>query len=255
MITRNEIKYVNSLFSKKGRKLTNQFVIEGPKMVDELLKSSLRPVKVFGTPDWYVSTGLKSDGFFQTVSESELSRLSNLETPNSVLAIVQIPRSTIESISFEDKGYVLFLDNIQDPGNLGTIIRLADWFGIKAVCLSESSADPFSPKAIQSSMGSILRVRVLRISWASLMEGFVQEKPALIGAVLGGKNAYKTPVPDSGIIVIGNESKGIAPEIVNQLNYKLEIPSAPASGAESLNAGIATAILVSELFRRNSEQF
>jgi RNA methyltransferase, TrmH family len=246
-IIKSQVKYIQSLGHKKFRDQEGVFVVEGPKTVGELLNASnIRPVQIYAVREW-VATGLgewpagRADGGLLTeVSASELERISSLSTPNQVLAVFEKPSFPPPVFS---QGLSLILDGIQDPGNLGTIVRIADWFGLSRVFCSRDSADVFSGKAVQSTMGSISRVQVLYGDPGDV----IREHPALpvYAAVLEGENLYKQPRIREGLLLIGNESKGIRPELLERATHAITIPR--IGQAESLNAAVATGIILSHL--------
>jgi TrmH family RNA methyltransferase len=249
MLVKSQVKYIQSLGQKKFRDQEGVFVAEGPKLVGELLNGpNLRPVSVYATKDWLEDVGnspclrsLPASSIIE-LSKEELERIAAQATPNQVLAVFakpQFPPSSFEgSVS-------LLLDGIQDPGNLGTIIRIADWFGIAQVVCSRDCADVYNPKTVQSTMGSIGRVPVI----VEDLEKLIGEHPGLpvYAAVLQGESIYKTAPVDKGMIVIGNESRGIRPELLACIRHPVTIPR--IGEAESLNAAVATGIILSHLVR------
>jgi len=236
MLIKSQVKYIQSLGQKKFRDQEGAFVVEGPKMVKELLAaSSLELLYLVGVAS-FREAGIP----FIEVKESELERLSSLSTPNQVLAVFRKPVFT--TARFE-QGVTLVLDGIQDPGNLGTIVRIADWFGISRVVCSPDSADVFSPKATQSTMGSISRVQVVYEDPVPLI-GRYPDLP-VYGAVLEGESIYGQPRISGGWVVIGNESKGIREPLLQRATHPVTIPR--IGQAESLNAAVATGIILSHL--------
>ena len=246
MLLKSQVKYIQSLRDKKFRDLDRVFVAEGPKIVGEFLDAGHPvPQSIFATTDWISAQGkrlaaVKAAELF-TVSDAELGRLSSLSTPNQVLGIFLQPEPKI----FQPGRLSLALDNIQDPGNLGTIIRIADWFAVDQIICSESGADAFNSKVIQASMGSICRVGV---SYRNLEEFFQQpECPEVYAAVLDGINLFDaTPVREA-VILIGNESKGISTELLALADHRISIPR--RGKAESLNAAIAAGIILAQFTR------
>ena len=241
MITRAEILDIKSLATKQGREELGAFIAEGEKLVGEIRNSSLRIRKIYQTKPIF------SEG--ELISEKEMDRISQLKTANSVLAVVELPESKLASVK-PDKNLVLALDRVQNPGNLGTIIRLADWFGISDIVCSEDTADCFNPKVVQATMGAILRVRV---HYTNLAEWLGSHKGATIyGTFLEGENIYSAELEKSGVIVMGNEGQGISSEVAKCVSHKLLIPPYPADrcGSESLNVAVATAVICSEFRRR-----
>ncbi len=243
MLVKSKVKYIQSLGQKKFRQEEGVFIAEGPKLVLELLLSVPgNIVEVFAVKEWMVEHQKQLVSFTCTeVPEQELEKISQLATPNMVLALVKNIEPVIPK---EVKGQVvLALDGIQDPGNLGTIIRIADWFGITQIMCSEDSADVFNPKVVQSTMGSIARVRVSYTSLVEWLSGL--DDVTIYATVLEGQDVTTMKKISSGVLLIGNESKGISPEILKLANATVTIPR--KGGAESLNAAVATGIVLSHL--------
>ena len=219
------------------------FIAEGPKLVLELLLSVPgNIVEIFAVKEWIEAHQTQLKAFTCTeISEQELEKISQLATPNLVIAVLTNLDKTAPA---QVKGQVvLALDGIQDPGNLGTIIRIADWFGVTQIVCSEDSADVYNPKVVQSTMGSIARVR---ISYTDLQQWLKEQKDtAIYATVLQGEDITRMKKISSGILLIGNESKGISPEILKLANATINIPR--KGGAESLNAAVATGIVLSHL--------
>jgi RNA methyltransferase, TrmH family len=243
MIAKNQVKYIQSLGQKKSRDIVNRFIAEGPKLVNELLVAgNCRIVQLYGLKEWIDNNPTANNqAEVIEISEEELDKISQLTTPNQVLAV-------IEKIQWKNdpeiKGSIsLALDTIQDPGNIGTIIRLADWFGIKNVFCSPDCADVYNPKVVQASMGSISRVRVEYKDVLSLLKA--NKEIGIYAATLNGRDITKMEKLTEGIIVIGNESKGINEEILKLADIQITIPG--KGKAESLNAAIATGIILSHL--------
>ncbi|MBQ9193067.1 MAG: RNA methyltransferase [Bacteroidales bacterium] len=237
-ISRNEMRLVSSLSRKKGREETGLFVVEGEKMVSEALASDFEVVSVYRRDE---------------IGEEAMARLSSLSSPSPVLATVRIPAP----VDFHpEKGLFLALDGIRDPGNLGTILRVADWFGIDGVFASEDTVDLYNPKVVQATMGAIFRIPFHTARIPDLCARIVTDGGHVYGTFLDGKNLYGRDL-DTGsrtpsVIVIGNESNGISRETAAHVSDRLFIPPYPADdpGSESLNAAIATAITVAEFRRR-----
>ena len=244
MVVKNQIKFIKSLHQKKYRTQHRLFVAEGVKMVGELLHSDISLKELYGTEE-YVQDNPETA--VQKISNAELARMSGLKTPNKVLGLFEIPDP--KPLDYSD--WILALDHVQDPGNLGTIIRLCDWFGIKHLLCSEDSADCYNPKTLQSTMGSIARVNVV---YGPLLELSQKSKLPLIGATLEGDSVYERDLPPSGILVMGNESRGISAAIRSSLDLEVSIPPYRDSKAESLNVATATAVLLSELRRRTTQK-
>lgn len=237
MISKNQIKFVRQLEQKKYRKKEGLFVAEGPKVVGDLLRAGFKAHTIFATSEW------ESQGqTFQEVSDEELRRVSFLQHPQRVLALFFIPTESVPSVS----SLSLALDDVQDPGNLGTIIRIADWFGIDTIYCSENTADAWSPKVVQATMGSIARVNII---YTDLQELISKARVPVYGTLLDGQDIYTQELSKEGIIVMGNEGNGISAPIRKLVNRKLLIPQFH-EGPESLNVAIATAITCSEFRRR-----
>ncbi|HEY4107755.1 RNA methyltransferase [Puia sp.] len=240
LITKSQVKYIQSLAHKKFRDAEGVFVVEGPKIVGELLRApNLRSRVVYALSRWAGELPEPLRAVVTVVEESQLERLSALTTPNQVVAVFEKP--VFQAPDF-DKGVHLALDGIQDPGNLGTIVRLADWFGIANVVCSEDSADVYNPKAIQSTMGSIVRVSVRYEEPGALIR---RSGLPVYAALLEGEGVYGIGRIDKGWVLIGNESKGIRPELQPLATRRVTIPR--IGQAESLNAAVATGILLSHL--------
>lgn len=242
MITKAQIQTIKSLADKRGRAECGAFIAEGEKLVSELRASHLNVRQIYATkPLW-------SD--VEVITERDMERISQLKSSNSTLAVVEIPHYDI-SEARADKNLVLALDRVQNPGNVGTIIRLADWFGITDIVCSADCADCFNPKVIQATMGAIIRVRVHYTDLPQWLEGQRDRGVNIYGTFLDGKSIYSTEKGSCGVIVMGNEGQGISPECEKSVTHRLYIPPYPADrcGSESLNVAIATAITCSE-FRR-----
>lgn len=251
MLTKNNIKLIRSLEQKKYRNKEGVFVAEGPKVVGDLL-DAMRPRKVFATSEWI--SGNDTRGMdVETVSEEELSRISFLQHPQQVLVLFPIPTNE-ESDDYTKtlKGKLtLALDSVQDPGNLGTIIRIADWFGIETILCSHETADVYNPKVVQATMGSIARVRVIYTDLPQTLSLLKQQMP-VYGTLLDGENIYSKPLSQEGVIVMGNEGKGISPSVSAIITDRILIPNYPEGRhtTDSLNVAIATAITCAEFRRR-----
>lgn len=242
MITKAEIQSIKALADKRGRVEQGAFIAEGEKLVAELRASDLVVRKVYATKPLF------SDA--EVIAERDMERISQLKSSNSTLAVVEIPHYDLSKAD-PKRNLVLALDRVQNPGNLGTIIRLADWFGITDIVCSADSADCFNPKVIQATMGAIIRVRVHYTSLPQWLEQQKDKGVSIYGTFLDGENIYKTEKGSCGVIVMGNEGQGISPECEKSVTHRLYIPPYPAdcAGSESLNVAIATAITCSE-FRR-----
>lgn len=255
MITKNQIKYIHSLGIKKFRDKERCFLAEGPKVVLDLLPL-MECRTLFATPEFInknkqkISSNVKS---VIEVSKAELERLSLLCAPRDTLALFEYP-NTLDNLDemnqIANDQLCLALDGVQDPGNLGTIIRIADWFGIEHIFASKNTVDVFSPKVVQATMGAIGRVHVHYIDLENFFSNMSPETP-LWGTFLDGKNVYQENLINKGVIVMGNEGNGISPEVSKYINKRLFIPNYPTGKetSESLNVAVATSIICSE-FRR-----
>jgi TrmH family RNA methyltransferase len=235
MLTKNELKYIQSLYQKKQRDEERLFIAEGPKLAEELINSQFEIKRVYAVSSWMQrNEGLKVP--VTEISEIELGRISNQQTPNEVVVIAEQQATVGEPLL---KGRLtLVLDGIQDPGNMGTIIRIADWFGIKQIVCSSDCVEVYNPKVVQSSMGSILRVSC----WYKNLTTWTPGNIPVFGALLNGKNVYSIGKVGEGVLVIGNESKGIREPMLSKITQPVTIPK--IGGAESLNAAVAAGIIV-----------
>lgn len=239
MISKNQIKFVRQLALKKYRKQEGLFVGEGPKVVGDLLRAGFCPRLLFALNGW------NSQGHaFQEVDEDELRRISFLQHPQQVFGVFEMPSPSVLPTS--DARLSLALDGVQDPGNLGTIIRIADWFDIDTIYCSEDTADAWNPKVVQATMGSIARVHLI---YTDLRKLILNAQVPVYGTFLDGENIYTSSLSTNGIIVMGNEGNGISQDIRSLITRKLLIPQFH-EGPESLNVAIATAITCSEFKRR-----
>lgn len=238
MLSKSQIKTITSLKQKKYRLQQGLFVAEGVKTINELLASQ------FSLQQLYTTNSFKIDANLETVvSESELKKISFLKTPNTALAIFKIP----EPKAINTNQLLVALDNVRDPGNLGTIIRLCDWFGIRDLVCNIETVDCYNPKVVQATMGSITRVNV---SYLNLTDFLKTTHMPIFGAFMEGDNIYKSQLPNKGILVLGNEANGISREIEQVITTKISIPRfGQLQSTESLNVATAAAILLSE-FRR-----
>lgn len=247
MISKNLIKLVHSLEQKKARATERLFVAEGPKAVGDLMRTA-EPVELLATREWIEHN--PNANATEATSE-ELRRASLLQHPQQVIALFPLPEERNPDPKAASEKLCLALDGVQDPGNVGTIIRLADWFGIDTIVCSPDTADTYNPKVVQATMGSIARVQMVR---ANLPELFSQRPDGtpIYGTLLNGNDIYAEPLEQRGYIVMGNEGRGLSPEVRQCVTRSLLIPCfAPTCGAESLNVAIATAVVCSEFRRRN----
>lgn len=242
MITKADIKYIVSLQLKKQRQKYGQFLVEGEKSIAELLKSNYKIDRIYADTTWIAEHAAQFKHINITeVSEKELNSLSFHQTPQKAIALVDIPEKKLSLSNFNQK-LSLALDNIQDPGNLGTIIRIADWYGIKTIICSKGCTDIYSPKCINSTMGSFTRVNVFYEDILDVSQKFDQP---IIAAVLDGENIHTLKNKPSGLLVIGNEGHGINLPILQNAVFKISIPR--YGEAESLNAAVSAAIIIDRL--------
>ena len=246
MISKSQISFIKSLHQKKIRKEQGLFIVEGLKSIQEFINSEYLVDSVYCTE--YLMP--KLDNLSRKIkpviiSESELSRISTLSTPQAILAVVQMPKHTEVNIKKLDRSFLLALDGVQDPGNLGTIIRTADWFGLNTILCSMDTAEVYNPKVVQASMGSLSRVNMIYTDLGVL---FSQTNIPVYGALLDGKSIYETDFGQAGIILLGNEGNGISKDLLDKINYPITIPR--FGKAESLNVAISASIFCSELRRK-----
>jgi RNA methyltransferase, TrmH family len=240
MLSKAQVKYIQSLGHKKLREAEQVFVAEGPKLINELLSASnVRPVAVYAT-EAFAARYPNRD--ITIITDAELRRISSQSAPNEVLGIFSKP--AFEQPPFEHS-FTLMLDGIQDPGNLGSIIRSADWFGVRTIVCSRDSADIYNSKVVQSTMGSLTRVQLIYTDLHLFIN--TTRLPPMYAAVLNGKSLYETTPIEQGVLIIGNESKGISTELLERAQHQISIPG--KGQAESLNAGVATGIILSYLVR------
>ena len=243
MISKNQLKYIRQLEQKKYRRREGVFVAEGTKVVGDLLLR-YRPEAVFATADWQAPAGITP----QLVTDDELRRISFLQHPQQVLALFPLPANCKPStLNLE---LSLALDGVQDPGNLGTIIRIADWFGISTIICSEDTVDAWNPKVVQATMGSIARVNIIYLNLPDFLDTLPADFP-IYGTFLDGENIYTQQLTPDGLIIMGNEGNGISEAVRTKVNRRLLIPDFhQGPTADSLNVAIATAITCSEFRRR-----
>ena len=247
MIGKNTIKWVHSLEMKKNRKREGLFVAEGPKVVGDLL-SRFRLHSVFATDEWTGSDRIGADVRLERVDDDTLRRLSFLQHPQQVVAVMEMNKE--EKVEVDADRLTIMLDGVQDPGNLGTIIRIADWFGIDSIICSPDTADAYNPKVVQATMGSLGRVSVTYSPLVPLLSSLPAEMP-IYGTLLDGKDIYQKELTHHGVIIMGNEGNGISEEVRAMVTHPLLIPRfRQGESAESLNVAVATAITCSEFCRR-----
>jgi len=237
VINNREIKLINSLKRKKNRIEEGLFVVEGEKNVEELLDSNFQILNIYATDEWLV------DVEHIKVSSKDLGRITSLSTPNKVLALVKIPISKSINLGITS----LVIDGVNDPGNLGTIIRTANWFGIKQIICSSNSVDKFNPKVIMASMGSIFKTDVI---YTDLFQFILESKLPVYGALLKGESIYNLKIKSPCSFLLGSESHGISAELIPLITNKTTIPG--GENTESLNLGVSAAIYCSEYFKQNS---
>ena len=250
MISKATIKRIHALEMRKYRKNERLFVAEGPKLVNELYMS-MKPVYVAALPEWIASNAnLLNNTTYDTLTPEELQKASLLMHPQQVIALFQTPENELNLDLLKDE-LILMLDGVQDPGNLGTIARVADWFGIRHIICSPDTADIYNPKAVQATMGALARVKFYYTELAMVLS---QYSGPIYGTFLDGNNIYKEELSRNGIIVMGNEGKGISQRTREMINRRLLIPNYPEGTltTESLNVAIATSIVCAE-FRRRSQ--
>lgn len=253
MISKKQAKLVHSLEVGKYRRRERLFVAEGPKLVGELLTAKFSPKAIFATPDWQTESNkeLNKQSSINIISNNELRSISLQRTPNQVLALFPLPEYTLPS-DLGRTNIVLALDGIQDPGNMGTICRIADWFGIEDIICSHETVDIFNPKSIQATMGAIARIKIHYCDLENYLSTARNLGIPVYGTFLEGNNIYDTQLSTNGIVVMGNEGNGISASISNLISNRLLIPNYPAGRitTESLNVAVATAITVAEFRRR-----
>ncbi len=267
MLSKGQQKRIRQLGMKKFRMAEGLFVAEGPKVVGDLLRAGFVPEDIYATPDSSLlppdSSLLPSDSsplscpllpaphhslaHYHLTTDDDLAKASFLQHPQGIIGIFRIPAQ--QDIIIPENDLTLMLDGIQDPGNLGTIIRIADWFGIRQVICSPDTADAYSPKVVQATMGSIARVTLSYQPLQPLLESLPTNFP-VYGTLLDGNNIYRQQLTNHGIIIMGNEGNGISAPIRQLITHRILIPSFGNAGAESLNVAVATAITCSE-FRRS----
>jgi TrmH family RNA methyltransferase len=238
-ISKNKIKWIRSLQQKKNREDLGLFIVEGEKMVNEALNSFGNYIEFLCITKF--STIIPKNPTFEVAiaSDEELKSISSLKNPNKSLIVLKIPKTKTVDTQFR-----IALDGIQDPGNMGTILRLADWFNVKEIICSNDTVDIYNPKVVQASMGAIFRINVI---YCDLVDYLTETKEPIFGALLEGENIYKKTVKPNGILVLGNEGNGISKEVISLIKNPITIPR--FGKAESLNVSVATGILLSEFFR------
>lgn len=250
MLSKALLKQINSLEIRKYRKESGLFIAEGSKTVTDLLAAGMNAEKILATRAWLDNNDITEGTEIIEVTEEEIKRASFLRTPQGIMGIFKQPCHNID-LEAPCKRLCLALDNVQDPGNLGTIIRIADWFGIEEIFCSLGAADIYNPKTIQATMGAISRVKIHYTDLYDLIES-LKEKAPIYGTFLDGNNIYEHSLSPNGLIVMGNEGNGISDRCASLIEQRLLIPNYPAGSitSESLNVSTATAIICSEFRRR-----
>ena len=242
MITKNTIKQIASLRQQKFRKELGLFVVEGRKMTEELLRSDFEAVGLYSTEAFLGDHPAFADA--EVVTEMQMQQMSGLDTPPGILAVVRIPQQGEIKTSSR---LVLALDGIANPGNMGTLIRTAEWFGIHDVVCSLDCVELWNPKTVQATMGSLFRMKVWKTNLADYLRRVHSEGKTVYGALLEGSNLFQMKEKPEGVIVIGSESHGIRDEVLSCITHPVTIPRAGSSTTESLNAAVAGAILMAEM--------
>ena len=241
MVSKNQIKWITSLQLKKYRLENQLFIAEGVKVIQELLQSNFVLEDLFATEDVFNSFSVNNK---MVVTDAEMKKITALSSPSSCLAVFQMPKET----KISNQGLIVALDDIRDPGNLGTIIRLCDWFGIEQMICSKETVDVFNPKVVQATMGSLARVN---IQYIDIQEFISNSSLPIFGTFMDGNNIYSEELPADGIIIFGNEANGISAEIEKLVTNRIAIPRfGKLQKTESLNVATATAIILSEFCRR-----
>lgn len=241
MVSKNQIKWITSLQLKKYRLENQLFIAEGVKVIQELLQSNFVLEDLFATEEVFNSFSVNNK---TVVTDAEMKKITALSSPSSCLAVFQMPKET----KISNQGLIVALDDIRDPGNLGTIIRLCDWFGIEQMICSKETVDVFNPKVVQATMGSLARVN---IQYLDIEEFISNSSLPIFGTFMDGNNIYSKDLPTDGIIIFGNEANGISAEIEKLVTNRIAIPRfGKLQKTESLNVATATAIILSEFCRR-----
>ena len=252
MLSKQVTKIVQNLEKKKFREKYNLFKVEGNKLVLELINANLRIDSIFASPSW-ISTHQEElkDLKYTEVTQQEMHTISNFQSLPEVVALAEIPQYDFDEANIKDT-LSIALNGIQDPGNLGTILRVADWFGIQHILCDKDCAGIYNPKCVQASMGAIFRVKTYYVDLAQTIKSVKSESFPVFGTFLDGTNIYASQLNSQGLIVMGNEGKGISSEIEQLTDTRLTIPSFAHSerSTESLNVGVATGIILSEFKRR-----
>ena len=251
-LSKNKIKYFNSLSLKKNRDNEQVFIAEGVKLVGDLLPY-FRVKYIVATREWLVCNRVEANEIIEVDGLDEMKKITLLSTPTPVFVVFDRPQYNFDiDVLLNNKELILALDAVQDPGNLGTIIRIADWFGIKNILCSQGTVDVYNTKTIQSTMGALARVKVHYVDLLDVIDVLREKGFPVYGTFLDGDSIYNTELTNYGVIVMGNEGNGVSADVAKLTSRKLLIPSYPANEAtsESLNVAVATAIVCSEFRRR-----
>jgi RNA methyltransferase, TrmH family len=254
MLSKNRTRFLISLRKKKVREEEGLFIIEGDKLVREFLSAGIRMRMLVAKREFILSldkAAIEQSGEIEEATFDDLKIVSTMKTPHNALAVIPVPGIEFNAELLTGK-LIVALDCIQDPGNLGTIIRAAAWFGIETIVCSPDSVDVYNPKVVQASMGALLHVNVYYSDINSLAQTALSKEIPVYGTVLDGESIYSATLKKSGIIILGNESKGISPGLLPLITNRLMIPGAGSSkpGIESLNVGMAASVVFSEFLRR-----
>ena len=245
MLSKSQISFIKSLHQKKYRKEHGLFLVEGIKSITEFIQSNYEMHSIFYNSEQFnLLPKLAANINLFEVNNVELGKISTLQTPQGFLAVVRIPKKEIIDQSALKNNFTLVLDGVQDPGNFGTIIRTADWFGFKQIICSEDTVEAFNPKTVQATMGSLARVDIYYEDLPSFLS---LNRLPIFGALLDGESIYKTNWGKEGLVILGNEGKGISAEIIKKVNHPVTIPR--FGEAESLNVAVSAAVFCSELVR------
>jgi len=245
MLSKSQISFIKSLHQKKYRKEHGLFIVEGIKSIKEFFQSSYQIHTIFYNSEQYnLLPKLPANINLFEVKNAELDKISTLQTPQGFLALVHIPKNRELALKALKNQFTLVLDGVQDPGNMGTIIRTADWFGFKNIICSADCVEVFNPKTVQATMGSLARVNIYEADLPVLLE---KNTIPVFGALLDGESIYKTQWGAEGLVILGNEGKGISAEVIKKINKPVTIPR--IGEAESLNVAVSAAIFCAELVR------
>ncbi|WP_090981858.1 TrmH family RNA methyltransferase [Pedobacter suwonensis] len=245
MLSKSQISFIKSLHQKKYRKEHGLFIVEGIKSIQEFFQSSYQIHTIFyNSEQYHLLPKLPANINLFEVKNAELEKISTLQTPQGFLALVHIPKNKELALKELENQFTLVLDGIQDPGNMGTIIRTADWFGFKNIICSPDCVEVFNPKTVQATMGSLARINIHEADLPALLEN---NTIPVFGALLDGESIYKTQWGTEGLVILGNEGKGISAEVIKKINKPVTIPRVGA--AESLNVAVSAAIFCAELVR------